>query len=93
MALNRYFYINKKNMKTIVNYLKYLVTKPAKILWLFVVNILTQIMGFCIFSGELYVENGSLVVALLAVFITAIFVLANLQPYKEWRDGLPKNAK
>lgn len=80
-------------MKTMLTYLKYLTTKPLKILWLLVVNVLAQIIGFCIFSGDVYAENGSLVMWALGVFVTAIFVVANLQPYVEWRDGLEKPKK
>lgn len=77
-------------MKTITTYLKYLTTKPLKILWLLVVNILIQIIGFCIFSGDVYAENGSLVMWALGIFVTTVFVVANLQPFLEWRDGLEK---
>jgi hypothetical protein len=80
-------------MKTLFNYIKYLTTKPVKILWLVVVNILVQIIGFCVFSGDVYTENGSLVMWALGIFITAIFVVANLQPYYEWQDGLEKPKK
>ncbi len=80
-------------MKTIIDYAKYLITKPAKILWLLVLNILVQIIGICIFSGDVYAENGTLVMVLLSIFITAIFILGNAQPFKEWKDGLPKTIK
>jgi hypothetical protein len=80
-------------MKTILNYLKYLTTKPLKILWLVAVNIIVQIIGFFIFSGDLYAENGSLIMWFLGIFVTAIYVVANLQPWIEWRDGLDKSEK
>lgn len=80
-------------MKTITDYLKYLVTKPLKVLWLLVVNILVQIIGFCIFSGDVYAENGTLVMWALGLFVTTVYVVANLQPFLEWRDGLEKPKK
>lgn len=80
-------------MKTILNFLKYLTTRPIKILWLVVVNIIVQIIGFFIFSGDLCTENGSLIMWALGIFVTAIYVVANLQPWVEWRDGLENPKK
>ena len=80
-------------MKTILDYLKYLIKNPMKIVWLLVVNVFVQVVGFFIFSGDLYAENGTLVMWALGIFITAIFVVANSQPYVEWRDGLEKPKK
>lgn len=80
-------------MKTILNYLKYLISRPLKLAWLLGIVVVTQFMGFAIFSGDLYAENGTLVMWALGIFVTAIFVVANLQPYIEWRDGLEKPKK
>ncbi len=80
-------------MKTILDYTKYLIAKPTKILWLLVLNILVQIIGICVFSGDVYAENGTFVMVLLSIFITVVFLLGNMQPFKEWKDGLPKSVK
>ncbi len=80
-------------MKNLLTYLKYLIVKPIKILWLLVVNILVQLMGLFVFNADTYQDNGLLVMWGLGIFITAIFVVANLQPYIEWRDGLEKPKK
>lgn len=77
-------------MKTILTYLKYLVNKPLKLLWLIAVNVIVQVIGFFIFSGDLYAENGSFIMWALGIFVTTIYVVANLQPYVEWKDGLDK---
>lgn len=77
----------------IKSYIKYLFTKPLKLAWLIAIYIFVIFFGLYAIGGDLEVENEVLIKSLLGVFDLAIFVLANLQPYKEWKDGLDKPIK
>lgn len=71
------------------NYLKHLKQNPMTCLWLL------AIWSFCIVveiyiikDKELFIaDNSILIFILFQIFIATIFVVANYQPYKEWKDG------
>ncbi len=72
------------------NYLNYLKEKPFKIAWLVFIWWFTfMAIGSLISMRDVITEdNSEIVYWLLIVFVSVVFLVANYQPYKEYKDGL-----
>jgi hypothetical protein len=72
-----------------LNYFKYLLNKPLKILWLiFVYAVLIGIESVLINSIENGEDIDKYIIFGVHIFILVVFCLATYHPYKEYKDGL-----
>jgi len=72
------------------NYLEYLIKNPLKIAWIAIIWLFASVVAYILITQKevLVADNNSLVYYLLWLFIATVFVVANYQPYKEYKDGL-----
>jgi hypothetical protein len=72
------------------NYLEYLTKKPLKIAWIAIIWLFASIVACILITQKeiLVADNNTLVYYLLWLFIVIVFLVANYQPYKEYKDGL-----
>lgn len=72
------------------NYIKHLKENPLKIIWLIFIWSFAALFAIVLILGkEVIIEDNSLFVyRCLWLFLWIIFIVANYQPYKEYKDGL-----
>ena len=73
-----------------INYLKHLIKRPLKILWILGIYIFTIVVSIVLIKAkdEIVIDNSVTLYVGLWIFIAIVFLIANYQPYKEYRDGL-----
>lgn len=72
------------------NYLKHLKNNPSKIVWLGFVYIIVFAIAVILYlnKNQIIEDNNIAIYSLLWVLVVTIFLTANYQPYKEYKDGL-----
>ena len=84
-------YLKKNlNLEKMINYLKYLTKNPLKVLWLLFVDAFctTVLLYFIEDRDNITDDNSSIIYISIVIFIILIGIVANYQPYKEYKDGL-----
>jgi hypothetical protein len=73
-----------------MNYLKHLIKNPLKILWILGIYIFTIVVSIVLVKSkdEIVIDNSVGLYIGLWIFISLVFLIANYQPYKEYKDGL-----
>lgn len=72
------------------NYLNYLMKNPLKILWMILIWAFTIVLSVILIKAknEIINDNNSALYVGLWIFVSVVFLVANYQPYKEYKDGL-----
>ena len=72
------------------NYLTYLSKNPLKVLWILLIWIFTVVLSVILIKAknEIIDDNNSALYIGLWIFVSVVFLVANYQPYKEYKDGL-----
>lgn len=72
------------------NYIKHLISRPLKLLWLILANIFCAICYIQIIINKEEMIQGSSSIAFygMLLFITLILFVANFHAYKEYEDGI-----
>lgn len=72
------------------NYIKHLLSRPLKLLWLLAMYTFTFLVLTYLWSHkkEIIDDNAALTFWALNILMLGICIVASLQPYKEYKDGL-----
>jgi hypothetical protein len=78
-----------------MEYFNYLLKNRSVLLFVIFVNVFTLgLLSYLSFSYEYVVDESSpAVFAILITLLLAIFIAGNLQPYKEWKNGINRKSK
>jgi hypothetical protein len=63
---------------------------PLKILWMILIWAFTIVLSVILIKAknEIINDNNSALYVGLWIFVSVVFLVANYQPYKEYKDGL-----
>ncbi len=73
-------------------YIKYLLAKPGKLIWIVGLNLLLGVIGYAFFSQieAILQDNPFWLIVVVCIILTIIRIVIDLQPYIEWKDGNTK---
>ena len=83
MDLNGYFYI-KKMVKTLVDYLKYLMINKGKLLFLLIANLFVGYSMYIIATNSFEEHYYKCLIGILAIIIG---IVANIHPFVEFESS------